>query len=217
LAEEQTEESPERSSKPLVEVKVAGANIDIEGIEKFTGVVDNLIKALSRGVGRIYEPIGRVRDAKADRAVATERIQTLIDLTKKQADLTELRRRLGINQDTSQESQIDRALSYLAVDLLRKQHNREKTIEAVTLELKNAHPERDTDAKIDDDWLTQFWNLAENISQEEVRSFMARFARQRSIPARGDKSAHPKCPIDINAASSSALRALLPPLNPIRQ
>jgi Protein of unknown function (DUF2806) len=217
LAEEQTEESPERSSKPLVEVKVAGANIDIEGIEKFTGVVDNLIKALSRGVGKIYEPIGRVRDAKADRAVATERIQTLIDLTKKQADLTELRRRLGINQDTSQESQIDRALSYLAVDLLRKQHNREKTIEAVTLELKNAHPERDTDAKIDDDWLTQFWNLAENISQEEVRSFMARLlVKEASLPG-GDKSAHPKCPIDIDAASSSALRALLPPLNPIRQ
>jgi hypothetical protein len=71
LAEEQTEESPERSSKPLVEVKVAGANIDIKGIEKFTGVVDNLIKAVSVTVAVGEQQVASAHPRIGERSSAT--------------------------------------------------------------------------------------------------------------------------------------------------
>jgi hypothetical protein len=134
------------SSKPLIEV--TGVKVDLAGIEKFKGVFNNLIKTLQRGIGRWYEPTGRVRDAKADRVVATERAQTFIDLTKKAGELAELQKKLGINADALQTSQGDRAITYLFEDILRKQENREKVIEGVAIELKNSPPERDADAEI---------------------------------------------------------------------
>ena len=76
-------------------MKISALNIEIKGFEKFAGVANNIVKALSRGLGRLYEPIGRVRDAKADRAVAVERMQTLIEVTTKQIELRELQKRLG--------------------------------------------------------------------------------------------------------------------------
>jgi Protein of unknown function (DUF2806) len=160
------------SSKPLIEV--TGVKVDLAGIEKFKGVFNNLIKTLQRGIGRWYEPTGRVRDAKADRVVATERAQTFIDLTKKAGELAELQKKLGINADALQTSQGNRAITYLFEDILRKQENREKVIEGVAIELKNSPPERDADAEIEDDWLTQFWNVAEKISRDEVRLFFGR-------------------------------------------
>ena len=77
------ENRAESGSKPLGELKITGVNVDLKGIDKFAGVFNNAIKAISRGIGSFYEPIGRIRDAKADRAVANEHSQTYIDLTKK--------------------------------------------------------------------------------------------------------------------------------------
>jgi len=169
-------------SKPLVEVKITAANINLAGIEKFKGVLNNMLKAFSRGVGTLYEPIDRVRNARADRLVAIERAQTVIDLTKKDAELADLHKQLGVTE-SPQGSQSGRALAYLFCELLRKQDNREKVIEAVAVELNGSPPKEDTDAQIDDDWLTQFWNLAENISREEVRAFLARvLAKEASQP-----------------------------------
>ena len=65
-------------------------------------------------------------------------------------------------------------MSYFAEDLFRTQVNRESTIEAIAIEVKNSAPEHDTDAEIDDDWLTRFWKLAENVSHAAIRSFLAR-------------------------------------------
>jgi Protein of unknown function (DUF2806) len=167
-----TDDAAEGSSKPLIEV--TGMKVNLAGIEKFKGVFNNLIKTFQRGIGRWYEPTGRVRDAKADRVVANERAQTFIDLTRKAGELAELQNKLGINADALQNSQGARALTYLFEDVLRKQENREKVIEAVAIELKNSPPKRDADAEIEDDWLTDFWNLAENISRDEVRLFLTR-------------------------------------------
>lgn len=183
MAEEEPEASLGKNSKPLVEMKISALNIEIKGFEKFAGVANNIVKALSRGLGRLYEPIGRVRDAKADRAIAVERMQTLIEVTTKQIELRELQKRLGVDQDKLLHFQLDRALSYFVDDLLRTQQNREKTIEAVAIELNNASPGRDTDVEIDEDWLTRFWQLAENTSHEALRLFLARLlVRETSSP-----------------------------------
>jgi hypothetical protein len=68
----------EPPTNPLVNI-----NVDVKGIEKFAGVCNNLIKAFSRGIGSFFESNIRIRSAKADRAVAIERADTLIDLKKR--------------------------------------------------------------------------------------------------------------------------------------
>jgi hypothetical protein len=165
---------PDGDSKSLIKVKISLANIEIKGLEKFAGVANNIINAISRGIGRLYDPIGRVRDAKADRAIAVERMQALIEVATKTLELREIQSRLSNDRDDLLNFQIDRASSYFVEDLLRTQQNRDKTIEAIAIELRNTTPESDTEEQIDDDWLTKFWKLAENVSNEEVRSFLAK-------------------------------------------
>jgi Protein of unknown function (DUF2806) len=40
--------------------------------------------------------------------------------------------------------------------------------------MTNSPPERDTDSEIEDDWLTHFWKMSEDISHEQIRLFLAR-------------------------------------------
>lgn len=75
---------PDKEPKPLVEVKAALANVDVN-LNGLEGVANNLIKALSRGLGIFGEPLRRWLDARADRGIANQRFKTIIDLTKNQA------------------------------------------------------------------------------------------------------------------------------------
>jgi hypothetical protein len=159
-------------SNPLIDV--TGVNVDLTGLDKLEGVFNNLIAAIRSGVGAYYEPIKRVRDARADRTIANERAQTILDLTKKAGELDELQRKYGITADALQQSQGARALSYLFEQNLRKQDNREKVVEAVAVELTQSPPKSDTVRKIEDDWLAEYWRLAENTSREDVQNFFAR-------------------------------------------
>jgi hypothetical protein len=174
MAEGSPKEASETASKPLVEVKANVFNVDLHGIEKFEGVTTNVVEALKRGIGRFYEPTARIRDAKADRAVANERAQTMIDLTSKAGELRDLRARLGLAADEPKFSQADRSIDYLLEDASRKQEKREKTAQAFISDSNNEPPKEDTAAHIDPDWLTKFWTLAENVSNEEIRQFLAR-------------------------------------------
>lgn len=174
MAEETPKEGHESGSKPLVEVKANIFNVDLHGVEKFEGVTTNVVEALKRGIGRLYEPTGRRRDAKADRAVANERAQTMIDLTKKAGELRDLRARLGLTADELKFSQADRSIDYLLEDASRKQEKRERTAEAFISESNRESPTEDTTAHVDPDWLTKFWTLAENVSNEEIRQFLGR-------------------------------------------
>ncbi len=172
---------PEPESAALAKVEITGAKIDLGGIEKFTGVFNNAIKALSRGIGAWYEPIGRARSAKADRFVANERAQTIIDLARKSVELSELQKQFGISTDSLQDSQSSRAFSYLIEDASRRQDTREKLIEIVASEIASSPPEKDTDAQIEDDWLTRFWKMAEDISNDQIQLFLARLLAREIV------------------------------------
>ena len=152
---------------PLVEVNAVKLNLT--GLEKFERVANNVVDAVARGIGRIYEPTGRVRDAKADRVVLNERAQAIIDLTKKVRELNES----GIAADERGSSLAARSIVYMLEDFSRRQDNREKTVQAFIEDLNQAPPTEDASAPIDPDWLTQYWTLAENVSKEELRIFLA--------------------------------------------
>jgi Protein of unknown function (DUF2806) len=161
------------NSKPLVEAKISVLNLDLKGLDKFERVASNIVEALKRGIGRFYEPIGRIRDAKADRFVANERAQTMIDVTAKAGELAHLRKRLGFEADELRSSQAARSIEYFLEDFSRRQHNREKTAQAFILASNSEPPAEDASNNIDQDWLTKFWTLAESISNKELQGFLA--------------------------------------------
>lgn len=170
------EEKPQTDgSKPLVDIKV---NANLKGIGELNGVLNNLIKALSRGVGRAYEPLGRYLDARADRAVINERAQLMIDLAKKRAELAQIESKLATTPKSLPSSAADRAFETLIADTFRKQANRERIADETRLALEHSPPEQDTTKVIDDDWLTQFWSIAENVTHQEVRGFLAKLLAQ---------------------------------------
>jgi hypothetical protein len=177
MSDEQSTDAPQNKtdgSKPLVEVKANLLNVDLKGIEKFEGIATNVVEALKRGIGRFYEPIGRIRDAKADRLVANEQAQGVIDLTTKAGELAALRERLGLTAGELASSQAARSIEFLLEDASRKQDNREKTAQAFICASNSEPPSEDAGTSIDPDWLTKFWTLAENVSNDEVRGFLAR-------------------------------------------
>lgn len=158
-------------SRPLVEIK---AEANLKGIGELNGVLNNLIKALSRGVGRAYAPLGRYLDAKADRAVINEQAQLIIDLAKKRAELAEIENKLAAAPKALPGSSEERAFETLISETFRKQANRETIADETRLALEHLPPAQDTTKVIDDDWLTQFWNIAENVTHQEVRGFLAK-------------------------------------------
>jgi hypothetical protein len=162
------------ASKPIVDVKLGNVNIDLKDAHKLKGVLNNLLKAVSRGLGTIYEPTNRKRLAKADRVAANERADTIIDLTKKAIELQSLRDKLEPSDNILPRSQTERAISFLLDEAARKLSNNEKLVEAVAEEVQDAPPTQDTSKAIDDDWLTQFWSRAENITDVHVQRFLAR-------------------------------------------
>ncbi|MGC2782054.1 MAG: DUF2806 domain-containing protein [Bradyrhizobium sp.] len=159
----------EQSNKsPLVEINAVKLNVT--GLENFERVANNVFEALTRGIGKIYEPIGRVRDAKAERAVLNERAQTFIDLAAKANELRELSE---IAPDERGSSLAARSIGYMLEDFSRRQGNREKTAQAFIEDSNQVPPSEDASTPIDPDWLTKYWTLAENVSKEELRIFIA--------------------------------------------
>jgi hypothetical protein len=181
--EDQLNPSEPANSRSLVHVDVTIAKIDLRGIERLKGVFNNAVKAISRGIGDWLEPNLRVRNAKADRLVANEKAQGIIDLAHKFKELTEMAGQSGMSPEALHNSRSNRAISYLIEDAVRRQSAREKLAEAVVSEMISSPPEQDTDLPIDDDWLTHFWKMSENITNEQIRFFLARLlAREVAQP-----------------------------------
>jgi hypothetical protein len=92
-------------------------------------------------------------------------------------------------------SQADRSIEYFLEDAVRKQNNREKTAEAFISQSNKEPPKEDTNSAIDPDLLTKFWTLAENVSNDEIRQFLARLLTKETQKP-GTTS-----PITLNALS----------------
>src|SRR5262249_29259079 len=117
-----------------------------------------------------------------DRAVANEQAQAILDLTRKHAELRELQR-----LETNQSSLEDRAITRLLDETCRAQANREH-IAKNSVEYLTVHPPvKDAPIAISDEWLTQFWEIAEKISTPEIQAFYGRILA-RNIQAPGATS-----------------------------
>lgn len=167
----QANQPKESELRPLVNI-----NIDFKGLEKVAPhlekIIDNIVKAVSRGVGTFYSPLGRVREAKADAKIDAIQAQMSTNQEKHRFDLEQLR--LNHVASSNQSTLEQRATAYLLEDAVRKQTNREKIAMVFMADLGHNIPNKDADREIEDSWLTQFWNYAENVDSEDVREFYAR-------------------------------------------
>jgi len=178
---------PKKSTPPKTEVGVSAVKIDLKGIGEAAphaeNMFKNLLNAIRRGIGTWYAPIGRVREAKADRAVANERVNAVLDVTRKQAEFHELQKRLG----TDVSSLGGRAMARLVDETVRSQSNREQIAKNSVEYLTHHLPEKDAPSEISDEWLTQFWAIAEKVSAPDIQAFYGRILA-RNVGAPGTTS-----------------------------
>lgn len=160
---------------PLVQAEVTGINVSINvpELKNMDGVLNNAIAAIERGVGRIAAPMLRILDARADREVARQRALTVAQQVKLAADLKKILSENGITSESLE----GRAIQRLLIDGVHTQNNREGIADALWEEIQQTPPAKDTDDIIDDDWLTQYWELAGRISNVGLQRMLARLLK----------------------------------------
>ena len=138
---------------------------DLLGFGKST---DKIIEAVSKAVGAIYRPYGMRREADAE----AYRLLTL-ERAKAEAKAEELDRRLPIGSeyrtrlvraDTTAQLE-ERIRQRQASEALRQQHNIDSVVQAAIDEGTST----DSEEEIDLDWLNSFFDLAKDVSVEQMQ------------------------------------------------
>ncbi len=117
----------------------------------------NAVGGIAGGVGKLYEPIHRLREARAEAKAIVVRAEAVAEASAIQT----------------------RALERFLVQETRKQENLEKTIKMATEELdEHAKPEA-----LDEDWLHEWSERAARVSKEEMQALWARvLAKEANKP-----------------------------------
>lgn len=130
----------------------------------------NAITAISTGLyGTIIEgfniPINLLKNV-------SENIKLRGELKRK---ILERAATLKTNQLDESEDLIDRALNYQKLKLLDEQINRETIAAKAINNLNNTHQAQPIEENtIDEDWLTAFWDIAKNKTDEDVRNMLSK-------------------------------------------
>lgn len=120
---------------------------------KFEGkVFEKLIETISSGIGTLYKPVAIRKEAKAK---AYEHV--ILERAKSQALL---------EKNKNQYEEIDRIERRLWGKEKKRQENIDKTVLIAANELKDIHDI--SDEPVDIDWATKFFNIVEDISNEEL-------------------------------------------------
>lgn len=132
--------------------------INFKGTSK---VVTTLIEAVSRGIGTLYEPINikRLAKAKADETI----ILAKAECEKKQI-MTALEAK---SADYIPSVQLELIVSRIVGKELKRQENIDSVVRTALEDLNNA--QSISDKKTETDWLIRFFNIVEDVSDEELR------------------------------------------------
>jgi hypothetical protein len=167
-------EKNNKKSTTEVTANFSAVNVDLGAIGELKGVLNNLINTIGRGCGRLYAPWEQVRLAKAEKQVALERANQTIEITKKLGELGNVVLATGEQLNQSADGVFGRALTRFTDDLERKQINREAVTHDMILALAGRPPPQDTETEIELDWVDDFFQIAENIGNPEIRAFWAK-------------------------------------------
>lgn len=129
-----------------------------------------LVRAITKGIGNVFDPWLRQRKAKADLAIYNDWKESLIDSEE-----------LPSSFEFSIE---DRAAIRLRNEARQRQLNRERIAVEAIEDYRVSEPKNRDEAGegvFDDDWLSIFWQAAEQVSTRDMQSLWGRvLARQAS-------------------------------------
>lgn len=125
-----------------------GNPLTLLDVGKLSEPVTKLIEVVANGVGVLYEPTRIVNKAKAE----------------KKADIIK----------TEGEIEIDAMKARAKRRLDHQEMQRQRNIEGITQMAIDALPESVSKDEVDPDWVTQFFNFAQDISNEEVQLIWAK-------------------------------------------
>lgn len=136
----------------------------------------NALTALSKGIGRII-------DGLFDIPVAHLENKAKIIRAKGDGEVNVIRAasEAVTNSFKTESSLADRALSHFGRSIIESQINREKTAVKVVTQLQSMELKVDTKDKIDEDWLTIFWNLSSTKSSEEIHEILAKILTKEVV------------------------------------
>lgn len=158
----------EEDNKGLIELL---KNIPIPDIIK-----NNAITALAKGIGKIITSASNIPAAYLDSisseitARSNARIKLIETSTEEASKLFKTDSELA-----------NRALNYFGSRIIQEQVNREEVAEKTIWNLSSINTKDCKEEKIDEDWLTQFWRLAESKTKNEVKEILARILTKEII------------------------------------
>jgi hypothetical protein len=146
-------------------------NLPIPDIIKY-----NALTALSKGVGKLIDGLFDIPIAKLENKAKVIRAKGNAEVT-----LINSAAEAAANIFKTDSDLAKRALHRFGKEIIEIQTNRERTAKKVINQLKDAKLKEDANERIDDDWLTIFWNLSATKSSEDVQQILARILTQEII------------------------------------
>jgi vacuolar-type H+-ATPase subunit E/Vma4 len=146
-------------------------NIPIPDVIKY-----NAITALSKGIGKIIEgafdiPSAYLENkAKIIRAKGDAEVKIITAASDSAANLFKTDSQLA-----------NRALNRFGQEIIESQINREKIAAKAMNHLQSMEVKEEVIEKINDDWLTIFWNLSSTKSSEEVQEILAKILSKEIV------------------------------------
>ena len=124
-----------------------------------TEPISKLVEAVRGAVGTLYEPTRIRRKAEAEADAAKIAAKTEVDIAKIKLE--------GIPELQELALRANERINYRE---LRRQRN----IESVVSKAVHQLPESVSDEKVDEDWIVQFFNYAQDVGNEEMQTLWAR-------------------------------------------
>lgn len=119
--------------------------VDLKGISK---PLTKLIDAVSNGIGAIYEPTGKVRNAKAE----AKAMLILAEAEQKSNDIA------------------DRAFKRVNYREIRRQNNIDSIVKGAAAALPNTV----SSEPVDEDWIVNFFELSQDVGDEEMKQIWSK-------------------------------------------
>lgn len=145
--------------------------MDIKDLAGLSEPLTKLVEVLGSGMGALYKPIGirREANAQADAIRLLGKAQQEVDASRMQAiAAAEVRNKLLMTEANLQIE--ERAQIRLEHREVRRQGNLEAIAEAAVTHL----PEQVSNEKVDEDWKTRFFNIAEDVASSEMQDLWGR-------------------------------------------
>ena len=131
----------------------------IQGTTAIPKAIAKLIDTIGGQIGLFLEPTHIRRKGQAEADVTVTEARAKADVA-----VVQLQNKLALQdiQDRTEER------------VRKRETKRQKNIEAITAQAAGALPESVSEKPVDEDWVTQFFNHCQDISNEEMQSLWAR-------------------------------------------